>query len=466
MSATHRQHAPVLRRRPLWRQAIATAALCGGLLAGCGGGGGGNESCGLTEQQSWLNSYLHDWYYFNTQIQDPAPTQTFDTIDSYFEALLVRKTATGQDLDRWSNVQDTVSYNQFFGEGKTLGYGVAVAGQTSDPLPLRIRDVAPGSPADLAGLARGMVVDSINGQDGASLKSSGQLNTVLSTSTAGTTLTLQIRDGVASPVSRQITLTAAVYDLTPVGATRVFTSATGRKVGYLFYRTFIDGSRPSLQTSLAQLAAAGVQELILDLRYNGGGVVNVSRDLASAIGGVHVEGRTYAALQYNATHQNSNRTVGFLPNANDQPGLPRLNLPRVYVLTGVRTCSASELVINGLQPFVTVVQVGTTTCGKPYGFNPVERCGNTYSAVNFTSVNALGAGGYINGITPACSVNDDFDHALGDPAEALGAAALQHIDTGSCPASANSANVQALGTVRSRPPLVRDGEALPGMVDR
>jgi carboxyl-terminal processing protease len=114
---------------------------------------------------------------------------------------------------------------------------------------------------------------------------------------------------------------------------------------------------------------------------------------------------------------------------------------RVVVLTGARTCSASELVVNGLKPFADVVTIGGTTCGKPFGFNPVSSCGNTFSAVNFESFNAQGQGRYYNGIAATCPVADDFSGELGDAGEKLTAAALSYLATGVCPA-ASSLRVQ------------------------
>src|SRR5690606_24710633 len=105
--------------------------------------------------------------------------------------------------------------------------------------------------------------------------------------------------------------------------------------------------------------------------------------------------------------------------------LPRLNLPRVTVLTGPDTCSASESVVNGVRGIgVRVDLIGGATCGKPYGFYPQDNCGTTYFAIQFQGVNAQGFGDYGDGLAPTCTVADDFDHALGDAAEARLAAAL------------------------------------------
>ena len=126
--------------------------------------------------------------------------------------------------------------------------------------------------------------------------------------------------------------------------------------------------------------------------------------------------------------------------------LPTLDLPRVYVITGANTCSASESIINGLRGVdVEVIQVGTSTCGKPYGFYPTDNCGTTYFTVQFKGDNAKGFGEYSDGFTPGsnpadaaslpgCMVEDDYLHALGDPAEARLAAALTYHETGECPA--------------------------------
>jgi hypothetical protein len=118
---------------------------------------------------------------------------------------------------------------------------------------------------------------------------------------------------------------------------------------------------------------------------------------------------------------------------------------------------------------VQVVQIGGTSCGKPYGFNPVQSCRRSWSVLNFASTNSRGEGAYVNGLVPTstptddCRVTDDFDHALGDPAEALTATALRHIDTGSCAAPAGTAQagraqIQSLGQSSPRR-LTPDGDA-------
>jgi len=130
-----------------------------------------------------------------------------------------------------------------------------------------------------------------------------------------------------------------------------------------------------------------------------------------------------------------------LPGSTKTPGiaLPHLDLPRVYVITGPNTCSASESIINSLRGInVKVIQIGSTTCGKPYGFYPADNCGTTYFSIQFRGVNAKDFGDYPDGFSPAnstgevgvtlpgCSVFDDFAHALGDASEARLAEALSY----------------------------------------
>ena len=142
----------------------------------------------------------------------------------------------------------------------------------------------------------------------------------------------------------------------------------------------------------------------------------------------------------------------FLPeaigdSAYEGTALPSLDLPRVFVLTGRGTCSASESVINALRGVdVEVIQIGGTTCGKPYGFYPADNCGTTYFSIQFRGNNDKGFGDYADGFSPGnvtapagtsvpgCVVGDDFTRPLGDAGEGRLAAALEYRASGACPA--------------------------------
>ena len=171
-------------------------------------------------------------------------------------------------------------------------------------------------------------------------------------------------------------------------------------------------------------------------------------------------GQTFEELQFNAKHPATdpvtgqpltptpfhNQTLGFSVTAGQ--ALPTLDLDTVYVLTGPNTCSASEAIMNSLRGVsVNVIQIGSTTCGKPYGFYPTDNCGTTYFTIQFRGVNALNFGDYTDGFSPVntppankgtevpgCSVGDDFTAQLGDTSEGRLAAALVYRETQTCPA--------------------------------
>jgi len=253
---------------------------------------------------------------------------------------------------------------------------------------------------------------------------------LLTATNEGQALNLRVRNTAGA--ERDLTLTAAIFALTPVLQDQLFTIANGQRLGYVVVKDMLSQATAPLEASFSRLRNAGAQALVLDLRYNGGGLVSVGATLASYVAGTRGQDQVFASLLYNDRRAASNNIV-FRFSARAQA----VSAPKVYVLTGQRTCSASEPVINGLRGVgIDVVLVGDTTCGKPVGFLPAARCGTTYSVVNFESVNALGQGRYFDGLAPTCSVAEDFQQPLGSTSEPLLAAALLYATTGACPRSA------------------------------
>jgi hypothetical protein len=321
--------------------------------------------------------------------------------------------------------------------------------------------VESGSPAALAGIARGTQVLTVDGVDVALGTDVATLNEGLFPSTAGATHRLEIGDPLGR---RTVAVTSAAITGTAVPTVRTLSTGSGA-VGYILFNAHMAPAEAQLVAAFQQLEAAAVSDLVLDLRYNGGGYLAVASEVAFMVAGpVRTAGKVFERQVFNDKAGSSDPITG-QPN---QPvpfyaaalglsitagtPLPSLGLGRVFVLTGPRTCSASESVVNGLRGVgVQVVQIGATTCGKPYGFYPEDNCGTTYFSIQFGGTNHLGFGDYGDGFVPGgagangvpgCAVADDLGHALGDPAEGQLVAALGYRANGTCPPAASGAALQ------------------------
>jgi carboxyl-terminal processing protease len=424
------------------RFCIATLPL---LLASCGGGNGSEDKCSVANQKTWLGDYMNEWYFW-TAISPKPNAANFNGVEDYFTALQYITTSPNLDYDRFSRRETDESFNRFFGDGNTLGYGVSVAGLelgTDSSKPLLVRYVEPVSPAFAQGVQRGDRVISVNGRTAADIIAKEDFSG-LTANKAGDVLALVLNRNGAD---RSVNITAAVFALTPVRNSKVITTSGGRKLGYLLVNNMVTQALTPFEDAFAQFKAAAVTDVVLDLRYNGGGLVSTGNTLASYIAGARGSGLNYAKLRYNEKRAAaSNFNYAFEQKAS------ALNLSRVFVLMGRRTCSASEQVINGLKGAgLAVVTVGENTCGKPVGFLPTSYCGYTYSVVNFDSVNQLNVGDYYKGLEASCPVAEDFSKVQAAADDPLLAATQFYADTGKClprpvngaPATAQSARSAA-----------------------
>ena len=416
----------------------------------------------LTEN-NWLRSWSDDLYLWYDEIEDRDP-DLFSTPE-YFE--LLRSTATtpsGNPKDQFHFTFSTDEWIALSQSGAAGGYGAQWAIiSASPPRQVVVAYTEPNSPATLApaNLARGaqlLTVDGVDVENDDTQAAVDTLNAALFPAQAGETHTFEILD-LGSSTPRTVTLESAIVTSTPVQNIGTIDTLTGT-VGYMLFNDHIATAEQGLVDAVSQLEAAGVTDLVLDLRYNGGGFLDIAGQLSYMIAGpVPTAGQTFEEIRFNDKHPSTNPvtgqplsprvfpsvTLGFSAPAGQN--LPTLDLARVFVLTGPGTCSASESIMNSLEGVdVEVIQIGSTTCGKPYGFFPEDNCGTTYFTIQFQGVNAKGFGDYADGFSPAntagtvgtvvpgCSVADDFTHALGDPLEARLAAALAYRDTQTCPA--------------------------------
>jgi C-terminal processing protease CtpA/Prc len=399
--------------------------------------------CTPQDEKNWVRSHLDDVYLWYRDIVN-VNAASYATPADYFSALLVRA------KDRFSFTESQAVIDAYFQTGEVVGYGANYV-RASDGR-LRISYSEPGSPAQLQGVDRGAQIVAINGTPEGQLARASFL-AALYPASRGETNTFEVLDAGAT-VSRQVTLQAVSVVGTPVQKNQVLTLANGKKVGYLLFNDHIDSAEAPFASAMAQFAQAGIDDLVLDVRYNGGGYLYIASEVGYMIGGTPVAGKTFEKLNFNDKHpEKSNdpaNTMPFYDGDSNGKALPALGLKRVFVLTGPGTCSASESIINGLKPFVEVITIGGATCGKPYGFIQKNNCGTAYFAIEFEGVNSAGKGGYVNGFAPSCSAADDLEHGFGDSNERLLKTALAYQSAGACPASAVT-QAAALQASRAEP---------------
>ncbi len=455
----------VLSRTHPLRRLLARLAMLGAaaVVAACGGSDGylddpGASVCTQAAQKDWLGAYMNDWYFWYRLSPRPNPAG-FASVTDYYSALLYTGTDPAFPADDFSRSESTESFNRFFGDGATMGYGVSVNGfEVRSGQPLYVRYVEPASDAAVKGVVRGDEVLSVNGRSAAELIFANDFS-VLNAANAGNQLTLQLR---RSGATRTVVVEAKVYNLTPVNGARVVATPNGRVMGYLMVKDMISQANGGFESAFALFRGQGVQELVVDLRYNGGGLVSVGATLASYIAGARgfsgSAARTYTALLYNDKRAAANnQTFRFESRGN------ALGVARVYLLTGPRTASASEQLINGLRGIdVQVVSVGDTTFGKPVGSLPTANCGITYSAVNFESANARSEGRFFDGFDASCPVAENFTRATGALDDPLFVAAAHHADNGVCPVvvAAKPALTRAEKTAQRRAWVLDERESM------
>ena len=403
------------------------------------------------DENRWLRSWTNELYLWYGEVTDRDPS--LYTTANYFPLLkTTATTASGQDKDKFHFTYATDVWEALSQGGTEAGYGAEfaiLAGRPPRRIVVAFTDA--GSPA-ASQLARGDEVLQVDGTDavnGGLQADVDALNGGLFPDTTGESHTLVVRN--TAGVSRTVTLTSATVTHIPVPIVSTF-PATDGPVGYIQFNDHIATAETPLINAVNQLKTANVRDLILDLRYNGGGYLDLASELAYMIGNhTLTAGQTFEKIVFNSKNPTRNPVTGetlsptlfhntsqgFSTTIPTGTALPTLDLNRVYVIIGPGTCSASESIINSLRGVnVQVFVIGSTTCGKPYGFYPTDNCGTTYFTIQFRGENAANFGDYTDGFSPAntthdvgttvpgCSVADDFNHPMGDATEGRIAAAL------------------------------------------
>lgn len=417
-----------------------------------------NEMQGTaTDENNWLRSWSNDLYLWYDEIADRDPG--LYATPAYFDLQKTNAvTPSGAPKDRFHFTYQTSEWLALQQSGTEAGYGAVWSVVASRP-PRRVvvAYTHPNSPASApsADLQRGEEVVAVDGVDVVNSNTQAEVDLFVAglfPSELAENHSFTLRNPQTG-LQRTVALQSATVTLDPVQNARVLQTTTGN-VGYVQFNDHLPIAEQELIDTFGMFASQNVTDLVLDLRYNGGGSLGIASEVAYMIAGqVPTAGQPFERIVFNDKHTAINPITGgpltpipfFNGSSTGQP-LPALDLARVFVLTGPTTCSASESIINGLRGVnVEVIQIGSTTCGKPYGFFPKDNCGTTYFTIQLKGVNAAGFGEYGDGFSPqntlgsrgetlpGCSVRDDFTRALGDEQEERFATALQFRQSRTCP---------------------------------
>ena len=437
---------------------IATIAILAASLAACGGGDNstpprvidppttGGDTCSLSDRQDWALSVLQEWYLFPNLLDTTVNKANFDSVQGYLNAV----TAPGDSLFDPDNIGKTFTFitsieeeNDLIQNGSNAGFGIRLTYDLSAGR-VFVAEAFENAPAFAAGFDRGTEILTINGQTVSSLIAQGGASAVsqaLGASTPGVTRTFEIRS--VSGVTTTVTVAKTEYSLDPISdryGVEILDDGAGGQVGYINLRTFIvSDAANQLRSAFAQFRSAGITNVILDFRYNGGGLVSVA-DLLGDLMGEGLEGQIFSKTQYRPSKSSNNSTELF------QQEPDQIDVMKLAIIGRLGTASASELVANSMIPYLgdNIALIGTDTYGKPVGQNAFDReaCDDRLRPVTFQTVNANDQGEYYGGLASVmpntCAAGDDITIQLGDPREASISTALDFIAGRSCTPIASS----------------------------
>ncbi|MFQ5548488.1 MAG: S41 family peptidase [Woeseia sp.] len=391
-------------------------------LSGCSSsdtnfGGQGPASCTNDAQKQFVLDAMNDVYFWYQLLPASVDLSQHATPEALLDFL-----TSFQPLDRFSFITSAQADAQFFGEGKFEGFGFSSRFEAADDL--RFTRVFASSPAAQAGFARGQRILELGGRTIADIQANEGVGVVFGQSP----LTFLIRR--LDNTEYTATVSHGIVTIDPLPQWRTIPTASGM-VGYVELATFISTADPVFDTIFADFSAAGVTDLVLDLRYNGGGLVSTTELLGDYLGG-QVLDLVFSKTLFNDKNTGSNRIELFEFQAS------ALSLSRLVVIATSGTASASELVINSMDPHLAagVTIVGDTTFGKPVGQVGIEFCTKILRPTAFETVNSLDQGDYFDGLPVDCPAADDLTVAVGADTDPNVVTALAYLGTGACPAPA------------------------------
>lgn len=412
----------------------------GGGTPGTSGGGTASDPCSLANRQQFVREVLDEWYLFPELLAAGVNPAAFTDVQGYIDALVAP--ARAQSKDRFFTYITSIrEENELINSGSSAGFGIRL-GYDTGANRVFVLESFENAPALPVGIDRGTELLSIDGASVAGLMASGGPNAVINAlgpSTPGLSRTLGFRS--VGGVDRSATIAKADFSLDPISdryGVQILNDGT-EQVGYINLRTFIvQDAGPQLRAAFQQFRTAGIDKIVLDLRYNGGGLVSV----AELLGDLMADGRagqvfSKTILRPSKSSENQIDLFGAQPQA--------IAATRVAIIGRGGTASASELVANSFIPYLgsNLALVGTNTFGKPVGQFAFDRsaCDDRFRVTAFRTTNAADQGEYFTGLAAVmpntCAANDGIFNQLGDPAEASVSIALDFLAGRSCTAIAS-----------------------------
>lgn len=393
--------------------------------------------CSAQDQNQQLIGLLRRDYLWNDDLPANINPASYPTPYHLLDDVLPPQ-------DRFSFILTEQEYEDIYINAVFFGMGFGRQDDTNTGV-IRVRYVYENSPADRAGLTRGSAITAINGIAMSEWYSRLQNGTatwddVFGPNEDGIEVALEWTrpDGTED----NDTLRKTEVETNTVMAVERFTQGD-QDIGYFVFDSFINRAENDVNDAFDQFI--GVDELIIDLRYNSGGLIRIANQIASQASWDYVENETFVTYRFNDNYYDEEVLFDL------GRGIERLNLERVVVLTTGASCSSSEMIINSLDPFVDVVTVGQPTCGKPVGQMPTQFCDKILFAINFQTVNADGYGDYFDGLQPTCSARDTVLTDWADPADPLLGEALHYLQNGSCSAPAGVSDLQLYNATATGP---------------
>lgn len=375
--------------------------------------------------------YSKDLYLWHSQIPSTFDARSFADPEAIMKAIRQYSIEPGftSAVDRWSFAMKKTEWENMSGG---IGAAFSSAGEIAGDFglgvffvaegDLRVKSVERESPAGKAGIRRSWRITKINGNTNINTSNSSFIIDNIYES-AQTTFSFVKPDGSTA----DITLNAAHYKEHPVYLDSVYT-INSKKIGYLVFNSFLGDTveiNSEFNRVFNRFASQNVSDVVIDLRYNGGGYVSVQERLANYLVSSSANNNIMMKEQYNEKHSGYNRTSYFKK-------LGSLNLARVFIIVSNASASASELLINNLKPYMDVKLIGPgNTHGKPVGYFPVP-VGDWYVfPVSFRTTNKNGEGNYFSGFPVNSKVNDGLTKDWGDVTESCLASAVKYISGGS-----------------------------------